>query len=291
MQRRCGACRPAYRSRYCRVDKGTSVLYSRFMLASDLVEVTRSVAATDPATSDAGELRSIAAGVHRLRCWLDAVDAAVVARSAELASAGGRRSSREADVIAERSAVCTAMPEVHEALAAGTLSAGHADAIARASNRLDDDERVELAAQASSLVDQAASTSVDAFSRKVRDLARRISRDEGLRHHEKLKSQRAVRRWMDREGMCHTQISLDPEADARLSAAFDAAVAAERAKPDTGRTFDQLRADAFMNLVTATPAPGAHLPAELCMICDLQTMQHGLHENGICETFDGQPLP
>ena len=227
------------------------------MLASDLVEVMRSVAATDPTTCDTAGLTTLADEVHRLRCWLDSVDAAVVARRRELATAGGRRSSREADVVSERATVCEAMPEVHSALAAGTLSAGHADAIARACNRLDDDERVELAAMAPELVEQAASTSVDAFARKVRDLARRISRDEGLRHHEKLKSQRTVRRWMDREGMCHTQISLDPEADARLSAVFDAAVAAERAKPDDGRTFDQLRADAFMTLVTATPAPGA----------------------------------
>ncbi len=101
---------------------------------------------------------------------------------------------------------------------------------------------------------------MDAFARKVRDLARRISRDEGLRHHEKLRSQRTVKRWMDREGMCHTQISLDPEADARLSAAFDAAVAAEKAKPDDGRTFDQLKADAFMAMVTATPVTGRPPP-------------------------------
>src|SRR4051794_26604247 len=126
------------------------------MLASDLVEVVRQVAGTDPATCVADELRSLAQGAHRLQCWLDAVNAAVVARSAELATVGGRRSSREADVIAERWAVCVAMPEVHEALAAGTLSAGHADAIARASNRLDPDERIELAAQAESLVAEAA---------------------------------------------------------------------------------------------------------------------------------------
>jgi hypothetical protein len=261
------------------------------MLASDLIEVTRSVAATDPTTCDIAGLTNFADGLHRLRCWLDSADAVVVARRRELATAAGRRSSREADVVSERATVCEAMPEVHSALAAGTLSAGHADAIARACNRLDDDERVELAAMAPELVEQAASTSVDAFARKVRDLARRISRDEGLRHHEKLRSQRAVRRWTDREGMCHTQISLDPEADARLSAALDAAMAAEKAKADNGRTFDQLRADAFINLVTATPAPGSHLPAELLILCDLQTMQHGLHENGICETYDGQPLP
>ena len=210
------------------------------MLAGDVIELVRQIAATDPTTCDATALTSLAAGAHRVRCWLDAVDAAVVSRSAELASADGRRSSREADVIAERAAVCSAMPEVHAALAAGTVSAGHADAIARAAHRLDEREQVELAALAPTLVEQAATTSVDVFARKVRDLARRISRDEGLRHHEKLRSQRMVKRWMDREGMCHTQISLDPEADARLSAAFDAAVAAEKAKPDDGRTFDQL---------------------------------------------------
>jgi hypothetical protein len=208
-----------------------------------------------------------------------------------MATAGGRRSFREADVVSERATVCEAMPEVHAAMAAGTRSAGHADAIARASNRLDDQERTELAAMAPELVAQAATTSVETFARKVRDLARRLSRDEGLRHQEKLKSQRAVRRWRDGEGMCHTQISLDPEADGRLSAVFDAAIAAERAKPDDGRSFDQLRADAFMNLVTATLVPGSRRPAELVVLVDLDTLRTGLHDTSVCETFDGQPLP
>ena len=133
--------------------------------------------------------------------------------------------------------------------------------------------------------------SVDAFGRKVRDLARRISRDDGLRHHERLRSQRAVRRWIDREGMCHTQINLDPETDARLSAAFDAAVAAEQSKPVDGRTFDQLRADAFMAMVTATPAPELDVPAELIVLCDLETLRTGSTSNSVCETYDCQPAP
>jgi len=218
------------------LDKGTYVRHDGLMLASDVVDVVREVAATDPATCDPAVLTTLAADVHRLRCWLDAVDAAVVARSRELAAAGGRRSWREADVVSERATVCASMPEVHAALASGTLSAGHVDAIARAANRLDDQEREELAAMAPELVGQAAATSVETFARKVRELARRISRDEGIRHHEKLRSQRAVRRWTDCEGMCHTQISLDPEADARFSALFDAAVAAEQATRDTGRS-------------------------------------------------------
>jgi hypothetical protein len=90
--------------------------------------------------------------------------------------------------------------------------------------------------------------------------------------------------------MCHTQISLDPEADARLSAAFDAAVAAEKAKPDDGRTFDQLKADAFVAMATSM-VPGGRRPAELLVLIDLDTLRTGLPEGGVCETFDGQPLP
>src|SRR5215217_6626689 len=129
------------------------------MLAGDPIDVLRSIVVRDPTTCDPAALTRLSADVHRLRCWLDAVDAVVVTRARELASAGGRRSSREADLVTERAAVCQVIPEVHEALAAGTLSAGHADAIARAANRLDDQERVELAAVAPTLVAGASNTS------------------------------------------------------------------------------------------------------------------------------------
>ena len=87
--------------------------------------------------------------------------------------------------------------------------------------------------QAESLVTVAATSTVDAFERHVADLARRLEGD-GLAAADRLRAQRSLRRWSDREtGMCHTHLTLDPEADARLSAALDAAIAAERAKPDT----------------------------------------------------------
>jgi hypothetical protein len=269
----------------------------------DVEFIVRKVAGTDPRTCDSAALTVLTSALHQLRCWLDAADAAVAVRADELAAAGaggpacmvltdrGRRSSREVAVVTDRAAVCAAMPEVHAALACGTLSAGHTDAIARAGNRLDESGRVELAAMESELVEVASRSSVETFDRKVRGLARRLSHDDGLRHHERLKSQRAVSRWTDREGMCHTRISLDPEADARFFSVFDAAVAAEQAKPDEGRTFDQLKADAFINLVTAPAAPGARRPAEISVLIDLATLQHGLHETSVCETFDGQPLP
>ena len=113
------------------------------MLVRDVVDVMWEVAATDPAMCDADDLTALAISTQRLRCWLDSVDAAIAVRADELAragsgapacmvmTAGGRRSAREIEVVTERAAVCAVMPEVHAALAAGTVSAGHADAIAR----------------------------------------------------------------------------------------------------------------------------------------------------------------
>ena len=232
------------------------------------------MAATDPATCDAAELRSLAAGRPPV---------AVLARRGR--RSGGRPLGRAG--VGRWSPVVARGRRDRRTIrgvcgdARSPRGVGGRDPVSRSrrrdrpsGNRLDAEERVELAAQAPSLVEQAATTSVDVFARKVRDLARRISRDEGLRHHEKLRSQRTVKRWMDREGMCHTQISLDPEADARLSAAFDAAVAAEKAKPDNGRSFDQLKADAFMTMVTSTPVPGARHHAELLILIDLETAPH-----------------
>jgi hypothetical protein len=93
----------------------------------------------------------VAAGLHRLRAWLHSTEASVVARRAELASV----TATSPDVVVERASVCAAIPAVHSALADGRVSAGHADAIARAVNPLDDAERIELAAMAPTLVAEA----------------------------------------------------------------------------------------------------------------------------------------
>ena len=149
--------------------------------------------------------------------------------------------------------------------------------------------RAARVADAESLLAVAATSTVDAFERHVADLARRLEGD-GRATAERLRAQRSLRRWTDREtGMCHTHLSLDPEADARLSAVLDAAIAAERAKPDSGRSFDQLRADALVALVTSRAGVGRR-PAQVSMLIDHATLVGGLHERSVCETSDGQPL-
>ena len=91
--------------------------------------------------------------------------------------------------------------------------------------------------------------------------------------------------------MSHTHLILDPDTDARFAKAFDAAVAAERAKPDTEqRTWEQLQADVLVELVAGARGSGC-APAEVSVLIDQRTLRDGLHDGSVCETGDGQPIP
>jgi hypothetical protein len=273
------------------------------MFAAEVVALATQLAAADPAVCDRGDLAGLVKTSQRLRGWLDAFDARIALQAARLAetgvceapaavlTGGGRRSTKDAEAAVGRAGVCDLLPGVHDALAAGSVSSGHADALARVTRDLDDAGRSQLQELEATLVESATTSSVEAFERQMRDLGRILSGDDGLARHERLRRQRSLRRWVDRNsGMCHTHLQLDPEADARISAALDAAITAERAKPDDGRSFDQLKADAMVELITG-PHHGQRQVPEVTVLVDLDTLRTGLHDHSICETGDGQPLP
>ncbi len=131
---------------------------------------------------------------------------------------------------------------------------------------------LELAELESTLVESAATTTVEAFEREVGQLTRILSRDDGTRHLERLKRQRRVRRWIDRHsGMCHTHLELDPETDARVSAAFDAAVQAARTAQQDDLSFEHLRADALVDLITGARSTDRRVP-EVVVLIDHETL-------------------
>ena len=233
------------------------------------------------------------AQVSEVRSWLDALEAALVGRVDETVLGGdGRRSSRETRTVAARVRCVRRCRRCTTRWLSGTVATGHVDAVARVAGQVEHAVRAQFVEQAESLVEPAAVSSVDWFERHVRDLARHLADDDGLAWRERIRRQRSLRRWTDRQtGLCHTHVALDPEADARLSASLDAAIAAERAKPDTeDRTFDQLRADAFVAAVTG-PRTGERRPAEVSVLIDYDTLADGTHDHSVCETSDGQPLP
>jgi Domain of unknown function (DUF222) len=183
------------------------------------------------------------------------------------------------------------MPGFHDALSIGEVSAGHLDAVARLSASLDDAGRGELNTLEPTLVESARTKPVEEFTRECRDLGRALSRDEGVSRLERLKQQRRLRRWIDRQtGMCKTLLELGPESDGKVSVALDAALTTARTKlEDTDSNWDQLQADALVELITGARTLDRRVP-EVAALIDLHTLQTGLHDHSVCETVDGHPL-
>jgi hypothetical protein len=92
--------------------------------------------------------------------------------------------------------------------------------------------------------------------------------------------------------MCHTHLELDPETDAHVAAALDAAITAARTRRQDNDDvrFDHLTVDALVELITGARTTDRRVP-EVSVLIDLQALQHGLHEQSVCETNDGLDLP
>jgi Domain of unknown function (DUF222) len=218
--------------------------------------------------------------------------------AATVLAGGGRRAKRDAEAAAERGTVCASMPRVSEALADGTVSAGHVDAIVNAARHLDDDGKAELVERSAVLVNAAATMSPEEFDREVNELARSLAGDGGLSRHERLRRQRNVRRWTDkRSGMCKTLLSLDPLDDAKVWTAFNAAVAAARSanqhdddaagtscKPTPSSTTSPA------NTLTTPPQEAVARGPEVSVLIDYSALFQG-GDARVAETADGQPLP
>lgn len=275
-------------------------------------EVYATVRDTDPDVLDADRLREYQRSLATLRAWCDARQVRATRRQRSLAAEGrageprhtiscdGRQSSKDARQASEREQVCTTMPGFEEALAAGTVSAGHVDAVANATRNLDEVERAEFVAEAESLVGDAADQSVDAFERSCRELAKGIRARNNARSEvdelERQKAQSKVTRWVDRQtGMHKTLIEADPEADRRIwSAVQRERGRLRRRQQRTGTTppsFDRLTVDAVVAAVAAAPDDGSGRQSgdRIVVHVDLDRLIND--SPGLCETDSGVALP
>jgi hypothetical protein len=263
---------------------------------------------TDPDTLDASELAEYTANVARLKAWCDARQVRASRRQRALASEGraadprdtlsrhGRQSGKDAAAADEREVVCTSMPGFEDALADGSVSAGHVDAVAAATRNLDDEARAEFVAEAESLLGDATKQGVDTFARHCRDLARGIrNRRNAQSEADELERQRAaskVSRWIDREtGMHKTLIEMDPESDRRFWSAVQRQRNLIRARTTNRQvSWDRLTVDAVVDAVAgrANAAGGRPVPSIVVHV-DLDRLTDGAP--GLCECDDGTPLP
>jgi hypothetical protein len=202
-----------------------------------------------------------------------------------------RRSGREIDRDRGRAEVGTVLPMFEAALGRGEIDAAHLDAVAAAWRNLEPDEREAFVQHGPSLLGAARAETVERFGRRCRDLARQVASDHGVRLAERQRAAANVRRWIDRTGMGHLHAELDPETTARVWAAIDAHLAVVNGRDETaGVTLSRLEADVLTELVCASSALDARVPA-LSVLIDHQTLLTGMFGPGsVCETSDGQAL-
>jgi hypothetical protein len=192
----------------------------------------------DPA-AERGVIESALRAITQLHSWLAASEAELSGRLAaqamfpERALADCTRGSlSDAVKTKERADTLGAVPAFAEALDAGTITAGHVDAITKAATPLEPDQRAELFERAAGLVGVAAAGTVREFGRRLEHEVRGVRRDDGMTRFERQQRATRLRSWTDGEGMVCLSGRFDPltgvkivnRLDAELQARFTDAV-------------------------------------------------------------------
>jgi len=243
---------------------------------------------------DRDDLDSVMQARRALAAFADSVDIRVARLSRQLAAEGrsesatgvlrdaGRRSGRDAAAAAGREQACEQLPSFETALAAGTVSSGHLDAVANATAKLDEAAKAEFTARESELLDTAAESSVESFERHCRDVARSIIDDDAATELERQRAANNIRQWNDTvTGMHHLHAELDPETGAKIWTAIN----------------DRLRTLRHQQ-PRQHPKPATMLDRrtpEVVVLVDWDTLVAGLSAlpgtASVCETSNGVPLP
>lgn len=179
-------------------------------------------------------------------------------------------------------------------MAAGTISAEHADVVASAVSNLSDEERRAVLDHDADLTDLATTSTPERFRRSVRSLIDEVTNNDGLEASAKQRAATSLQLGRDETtGMGWIRGQLDPESYQRVRRAI-VAESARLCKDSNhrGRRRDQLDAIALVKLTTtATPTGGPRNRAELGVFTDLATLIDGRHADTVCEYADGTPIP
>jgi hypothetical protein len=211
-------------------------------IAGVIERVKRIGATRADVCADRADLSRVLRDVTALRGWLSAVEADATGRLAEQVSfpeAAIAESTRTglaaASKTLERSRTLTAAPDLASALDGGTITAGHVDAVTRTAAGLDAAQRAELIERCDQLSPIAEAATIEDWSRRVRDEARRMQAGDGMDRLERQRRATRLSTWVDVEGMWNLRGRFDPLTGVQLAARLDGAVDALFAEttPDT----------------------------------------------------------
>ena len=198
-----------------------------------VVEQVQQVAAVR--ADSAAERESLEAamrGVGRLEAWLAGTKAALTSKLVTKVSFPEktiadctRATTRDAINDRARADTLDAAPSLADALDAAAITAGHVDAVTKATKSLDTDQRSELIDRLDrGLLDVAAVASIDEWRRRLAMEVKNIQRDDGIDRFERQQRATSLRTWTDGEGMWCLSGRFDPVTGVKLAAKLDAAV-------------------------------------------------------------------
>ncbi len=169
----------------------------------------------------------------QIRSWLASSEAALTTRLAsqvsfpEKAIADCTRSSlNDAVKSKERSDTLASVPALADALDTADVTAGHVDAVTRASKPLDDEQRAELFGRIEALVDVESAATVEQFRKRLALEIRSIQADDGTARLDRQRRATRLRTWTDAEGMWRCDGRFDPVLGVKIAARLDAEVQA-----------------------------------------------------------------
>ncbi len=252
--------------------------------------------------TDVGVCRAELVAIGVVRGLLDARELEVVRRLDELAetdaalfpqavvAAASKTSLMSAERLRDRAGTCDAIPELGEALAAGTTSGDRVDIVARATVGLNDSERALLAGHGQRLAWAAGEQTASGFRKTVEHVVRQIRVDDGLAKLERQTRMARLKWFTDGDGMWCLHGRFDPATGVRLEGRLRQAIERQfaNATPDTCPSDpiekqQHLAALALAAMLLGDDTTAAGAP-DVTVIIDAETLLTGrANEDSVCD--------
>lgn len=203
------------------------------MDVSSVVEQVQQVSAVRAADSaDREQLEAAMRGIGRLESWLAGTKAAITSKlSAQVSfpektiADCTRGTTRDAINDTARADTLDAAPSLADALDQARVTAGHVDALTKATKSLEAGQRDELIDRLDrGLLDVAEVATIGEWRRRLAMEVKNIQRDDGIDRFERQQRATSLRTWTDGDGMFCLSGRFDPVTGVTLSAALDRAV-------------------------------------------------------------------